>query len=385
MTIIESAAKSDTSPSGQDWIEHATDLATRIKPFAAEHDRDGTFVSEAFELIKSEGFTGALVPSEFGGGGVAHVEAGAILRELGKGCPSTAVTLSMHYHLIATQVWRYNQGLPAAPILGKVASNNLLLISTGAADWVDSYGEAVAVDGGFRVNVRKMPSSGAPAGDILVASAPWPDAPDGPQVIHFAVPFSAEGVSIEQTWDVMGLRGTGSETVVLENVFVPEAAVSLTRPSGEWHMIWNAVLGSALPLIMSAYVGIAEAATEIALEAAAKRSDDDHIVHLVGQMMNHLTQGRDTVNVMLSTSENLHFAANLDHSAATLSRKTVATDALIDSVRVALEICGGRGFGTATGLERLYRDVHGALYHPLSSAKQQLFTGRHALGLNPLG
>jgi acyl-CoA dehydrogenase len=384
MTMTKSEVTTMIGHSGQAWIEHAQDVAIRIAPFAASHDQDGSFVTEAFDLLKAEGFAGALVPTEFGGGGITHSEAGAVLRELAKGCPATAVALSMHFHIVATQVWRHNHGQPAAGVLRKVAAGNLILISTGAADWVNSYGEAVAVEGGFRVTVRKSPSSGAPAGDLLVASVPWADAPEGPQILHFTVPFSAEGVSIDETWDTMGLRGTGSHTVVLEDVFVPAEAVSLMRPADQWHPVWNAVLGSALPLIMSAYLGIAESATSIAVAQARSRSTDAHVAPLVGRMLNRLTMARDTIDAMFASSGDLNFDATLDHSAVTLSRKTTATDAIIDSVKIALEICGGMGFSRNAGLERLYRDVHGALYHPLPSAKQEIFTGRQALDLDPL-
>jgi acyl-CoA dehydrogenase len=198
------------------------------------------------------------------------------------------------------------------------------------------------------------------------------------------VPFSAEGVSIDETWDTMGLRGTGSHTVVLEDVFVPSEAVSLMRPADQWHPVWNAVLGSALPLIMSAYLGIAESATSIAVAQVRSRSTDAHVAPLVGRMLNRLTLARDTIDAMFASSGDLNFDATLDHSAVTLSRKTTATDAIIDSVKIALEICGGMGFSRNAGLERLYRDVHGALYHPLPSAKQEIFTGRQALDLDPL-
>jgi acyl-CoA dehydrogenase len=58
----------------------------------------------------------------------------------------------------------------------------------------------------------------------------------------------------------MGMRGTGSHTVVLEDVFVPEASVALRRPCGEYHPVWNVILTVAMPLICAAYVGLAEGA-----------------------------------------------------------------------------------------------------------------------------
>lgn len=370
-------------PTTTDWASHAADVAIQIAPFAAEHDQDGSFTNEAFDILRDVGFAAALVPAHLGGGGATHTEAANILRELAKGDPAVAVTLSMHYHLVATQVWRLNHGQPAEGMLRRVAAENLILISTGAHDWVNSYGHAEKVDGGFVVTAKKAPSSGAPAGDMLITSLPWPDAADGPQIIHCAIPFSAEGVSIEETWDTMGLRGTGSETVALDGVFVPDAAVSLIRPSGVWHPLWDAVLGSALPLIMGAYLGIGETAAEIAIEHAKQRGGS--LAPQVGQMLNRLTTARDAVDAMLASSRDLTFDASTEHTTVTLARKTIATEALIDTVRAAMEICGGMGFSRASGLERLYRDVHGAMYHPLPAARQTVFTGRAALGLDPIG
>ena len=108
---------------------------------------------------------------------------------------------------------------------------------------------------------------------MLVTSFRWDDSPDGPQVLHGSVPFAADGVSIEPTWDTLGLRATGSHTVVLDGVFVPDEAVSLTRPADVWHPVWNIVLGAALPLIMAAYLGVADAAVDLALDGAAGRAD----------------------------------------------------------------------------------------------------------------
>jgi alkylation response protein AidB-like acyl-CoA dehydrogenase len=63
----------------------------------------------------------------------------------------------------------------------------------------------------------------------------------------------------------------------------------------------------------------------------------------------------------------------------------VAADALIATVRLAIELTGGLGYTRSTELERLYRDVHGCLFHPLPRAKQINFSGRVALGTSPTG
>ncbi|MGO4614204.1 hypothetical protein AB4305_09090 [Nocardia sp. 2YAB30] len=91
-----------------------------------------------------------------------------------------------------------------------------------------------------------------------------------PEVRHCAVPLDADGVRIEQTWDTLGLRASGSHTVVLEDVFVPDAAVSLTRPADAWPPIPNTVIGAAMPLVMAAYLGIADGAVNLACGAGGR-------------------------------------------------------------------------------------------------------------------
>ena len=103
---------------------------------------------------------------------------------------------------------------------------------------------------------------------MLISSAPYEDPHKGWQVLHFPVPFSAEGVSIEENWLAMGMWGTGSHTMICDDVFIPDEAVALRRPRGDFHAVWNVVLTMSMPFIMRVYVGIAESAVAIAREKA---------------------------------------------------------------------------------------------------------------------
>jgi alkylation response protein AidB-like acyl-CoA dehydrogenase len=389
MTLLTASSTNPTpaslaaSDSQLRWSSRAADVATRIAPDAAAFDRAGTFARSSFEILSTEGFLSAPIPTDLGGGGATFAETAAILTELAKGCPATAVTLSMHYHLVATQLWRHRHGLSGEAVLRKVAADNIVLVSTGASDWLDSSGIAARVEGGYRVSGRKAPASGAPIGGVAATSIAWPDSPDGPQVIHCSIPFSSEGVSVESTWDTMGLRGTGSDTVVFDDVFVPDTAVSLTRPAGVWHPVWDTVLGVAMPTIMAAYLGIAEAAADEATTQARRKADEPHVQTQIGELTNWLVLARDVVAAMVASVDDLQFTPSLQHTATVLARKSVAADALIAVVRQAMEITGGAGFATG-GIERLYRDVHGVMYHPLPTDRQRLFTGRVALGHDPV-
>ncbi len=366
------------------WLSAADALTPLLAAKAERHDRDGTFVADGFEQLSAGGFLSMLVPAGLGGGGASHAEACAVLARLAHGCPATALAFSMHCHLIAAQVWRHKRGL-AAPLLERVVSENAVLISTGASDWLESGGVATRVEGGYRVTARKAPASGCPAGDLLVTSARWDDAPDGPKVIHFAVPFDAPGIDIDETWDAMGMRGTGSHTVAIEQLFVHDGGVALIREADVWHPFWSVVVGAALPLIMATYLGVAESATERAVELGRQRSRrPEDLAPQIGSMLNQLTMARDTVAAMIDSSDNLRFDNTVEAAARVLSRKTNAAEACRETVRLALELGGGAAYTRTHEVERLFRDVHGATYHPLPPAQQQRFTGRVALGLDPV-
>jgi acyl-CoA dehydrogenase len=368
-------------PRVTDWTELARTVGTELAAGVAERDRSGAVARDGFARLRETGATAALVPVELGGGGATYAEAGAMLRELARHDSATAVTLAMHTHVVAQQVWRHRHGLDARAPLGKVAAG-AILVTSGASDWVGSSGRAHAVAGGFRVSARKSPVSGCEVGDILVTSIRWDEAPDGPQVLHCSVPCTADGVRIDPTWDTLGLRATGSHTVVLDDVFVPDAAVALTRPADVWHPVWNMVLGAAMPLIMATYLGIGDAAVALARDAA--RGDGAPTLQLLGEMSNSFLTACDAVDAMFVESDDLRFDNTDEHASRVLSRKTVVTDALVATIDRALEIAGGRGYSRTCALERLHRDVIGCHHHPLPRARQLEFSGRVAVGLAPV-
>ena len=120
------------------------------------------------------------------------------------------------------------------------------------------------------------------------------------------------------------------------------------------------------------------------MHAAAGKSDP-HVFQLIGEMLNAHTTATDTVAAMYVDSNDLQFDNTDEQSSRTLSRKTVAADAVIETVRLAIEVSGGIGYTRSSDLERLYRDAHGCLFHPLGRAKQTRLSGRVALGQTPIG
>lgn len=364
------------------WIEKAQAVGPTFAARAAAHDETGHFVAENYVELKAGGFLAAGVPAEFGGGGASHKEVGEMLRELAHHCGATALALSMHQHLVAAAVWRHLHGQPAEALLRAVASKNLVLVSTGAGDWVKSNGQAERVPGGYRVSARKAFCSGSPQGDLLISSAVWNDPEQGETVLHFALPFASEGVRVSNDWNTMGMRGTGSQTVTLEHVFVPDERVSLKRPRQGWHPVWSVVTTVAIPLFMAPYVGIAEAAAQQALSHVRSRAPEPATAWTIGEMQNALFTARLAWQEALRNANNYDFKPQVEQANTALQCKTLIAQNAVLTVNKAMELAGGAGFFRTFGLERLFRDVQGAAYHALPEKRQQQFTGNLALGLD---
>ncbi len=304
-----------------------------------------------------------------------------MLRTFAHYCGSTALALSMHTHQVAINVWRWrHQQAPVEPLLRRIAAEELVLVSSGGSDWLAGSGKAEKVDGGYRVTGRKIFASGCPAGQLLMTSAVYEESEAGPTVLHFPISLDSPGVTITDTWRTLGMRATGSNDIQLEGVFVPEAAVGARRPQGKWHPLFHLITLIAFPLIYSVYVGLAEAARQLALREATKKRNDPNVQYLVGEMDNELTAGQLGLQSMIDlgvTSE-----PNAETTGALMIRRTLTGRAAIRTVEKAMEIVGGSSFYRSLGLERLYRDVQAARFHPLRGKPQLLYTGRLALGLD---
>ncbi len=367
-----------------DFLNLADEIGPDFAKRAAANNENDDFVYDNVDDLKRHKFYSAMVPAELGGGGVSHSKMCAVIRKIGRYCPSTALTFSMHQHLIAANRWNYQKGNPGQVLLEKVADKELVLVSTGAKDWLSSTGEMTRTDGGYLVSAKKGFASGSPAGDMVITSAPYQDPDDGWQVCHFPVHMSADGVSVIENWQAMGMRNTGSHLVVMEKVFVPEESIGLKRPQGKFHPMWSVVLTVAMPLIMSAYQGIADGAVEIARENSRGNTGDAHLPYLMGEMETAFTTSEVAYESMVAIANDLDFAPEVTNADNILKRKTIVSDAVKEVTAKAMELSGGPGFLRTSRLEQYFRDAQASQFHPLSEKKQHHFTGRLAMGLEPV-
>jgi alkylation response protein AidB-like acyl-CoA dehydrogenase len=383
MTLAKATA-STTGPAAAS-AEGALDIARRLGPIfaarAAKSDETDTFVAENYADLKSSGLIEIGAPADLGGGGADVRTLCAMLTELAHHCGATALAFAMHSHQVAIPAWRWThqKAAPVEPLLRRIAAERIILLSSGGSDWVAGSGTATRVDGGYRIDARKIFTSAAPVGDLLMTSAVLGDGTDA-KVLHFGVPMKSPQVRVLSNWKTLGMRGTGSHDVVIDGHVVPEAAVALQRTQGEWHPLFHIISMVAFPLIYAAYLGVAESARNIAIDMATKRRPSHHVTELVGRMEVELRAAQFAHAAMIACVEAGKPGPETTNEIM-IGRSLVARHA-IAAVDLAMETAGGGAFYRDNALERRFRDIQGARYHPMQTGPQHEYAGRMALGLD---
>jgi alkylation response protein AidB-like acyl-CoA dehydrogenase len=355
-------------------------VAPVLAGHAGRHDLDGTFVSESLDALHDAGLLAAAVPVELGGLGAGPRELAELQRRLAHHCGSTALASSMHQHVVCFTAWRYRRGMPGAEAtLRKVADDGAVLVSTGGGDWTHPQGEAVRVDGGFRVTARKRFASQSSAGTVMSTMFGYDDPEQGRRVLNLAVPFASEGVTVLDNWDTLGMRGTASNDILLEDVFVPDERVLANRPHGVIDPPLQVIGSIAFPIISAAYQGVAEAAFDAAVEAVRHRADNPTIRRQVGLMKHRLQVARWALDAALDLVGD-DPAPSIETLTSVMIAKREIALAGVEVCDLAMEVAGGSAYFRGSVVERCYRDIRAAKFHPttpeetLLLAAQQEFT-----------
>jgi alkylation response protein AidB-like acyl-CoA dehydrogenase len=364
-------------------VAWAASFAPLLAANAARHDAEGSWVADSYEHLREAGLLALAVPTELGGKGATVRQTAMVMRELAQHCGSTALAMSMHQHVTAFTAWRFRRQLPGAEAtLRRIVDDRIVLVSTGGGDFVRPRGEAVRVDGGYRVSGRKIFASQSPAGSVMSTMFPFDDPERGRRVLNMAVPFSDAGVTVHDNWDTLGMRGTASNDVTITDVFVPDERVLADRPYGVIDPPLQVIASIAFQIIGAVYLGVAEsaAAAAIASLTGQPRSSDQSVQRGVGLMRNRLQVAAWALEgAMAEIGDDAQ--PSMENVAAVMAAKREIANAGIEVCDLAMEVAGGASFFRGSPIERAYRDIRGAKFHPLNNEATLLHAGRLALGL----
>jgi len=281
---IELTAHTDA---GARLVAIAEELSQELAARAAEHDRDGTYPFEAIDALKAAGYFAAPVPVELGGLGVwsAHDLVVASSR-LARGDASVAIGVNMHLvavlnmergRQIAVAAGAQRRARGFASSLQQIARDGVVLaaaISERGQDLTRPGTLASRTESGWRIDGRKLFCTMSPAATDLYVAVTYADSEGTERYAYAMVATGAPGVVINDDWDALGMRASGSNSISLEGVELPESGVRGGFRAGDPlpYMERNLVAGL---FHAAASLGIAESADAIARAGVVARINGD--------------------------------------------------------------------------------------------------------------
>ena len=370
---------------------HMDEVAlARLAEDAAAADLRGTLSAEAVGLLRKAGYCGLPVPLELDGAGAGLMLCAAVQRRLALADPALAIAGNMHLFSVGMATHHWRQKRDACGLLLQAIATQRRLVASAFAEpglggtLLHSTVTARRVPGGYRANGIKQPCSLAAFCDLICLQM---QAEDG--LLVAVIPASAPGVRSERSWDALGMRASGSDTIRLDDCFIPEALVYLRGAADpEEDVIFAGALVWFCVTTAATYLGVAEAA----LEAACASLEAAELAHLgaaratlpsVQAALGDAVMPALTLEAACAGLAERFDAGGCDARAllpAAVAIKTGATNACIRLVESVAELVGGSAYARSSRLARLWRDVQAARFHPPNRLLARQMLGRWALG-----
>ena len=403
---------------GATVVTAAESLVTTFAERAEAADAENEMCRENFDDLFTSGISSAFVPQELGGFGLESIHDWTLaIATLARGDALTAIAITMHHAIARRMAQIYslaNTDLgpdheltrDLAEPLRKMASGEMLVCATATEIGTDNLHPVTEVvrhrhgdRDGWRINGQKIFVTMSPIATHVSTVARLRD-DDGDNMANIVLPMDTPGLLPQNDWDALGMRGSGSQSVVFKDAWVPESALSRIGPWGKWSLKYLEFRAIANIVLVGAFLGIAEAAYDIALAKLLTRSrvgqlaaEQSGIQNLVGEMALELAQCRAVLgaagvqmdeycerhSTSAASMEDAHGLMN-DYQTA----KWTVNRGAIGVVSKAMDLLGGSGYTNSHVLARLYRDVRaGPFMQPFGPAELCEYVGQVTLGEYP--
>ena len=346
-----------------------------VKAHAAAVDREHRFPREAIEGARELDLLGILVPAEYGGAGLDHLAFTICVEELARACASTSVIVDVHNSVASEPILLFGTEDQKRAWLPRLASGELLgafaLTEPAAGSDAASLRTSARRCGdewvlsGTKVFITNVGEAG-----LYVVFARTGPSPGAAGVCAFLVPADSEGLRVGQVFDKMGLNGSPTGELVLEDVRVP--ASSLLHEEGRGFTVAMRALDSGRIGISGQALGIADAALTEALERTDRREEGEEF--LLADMATRLTAARQMAyHAALLCAEGRPFTREASMA------KLFCTDTAMALATDALQLAGEGGGSVDQPFERHFRDAKALQIYEGTNQVQRVVIARQLL------
>lgn len=364
---------------------------------AAGYDRDNKFCQDDFDELRAAGYLKLSLPEEFGGLGYTLNQYTREVRRLAMHAPATALCLNMHHYWVGTAADSYRAGDKSVRFILEDAANGEVFAAGHAESGnetsiVMSVTKAEKVPGGYKFTGRKSFGSLTPVWTRLGIHGMDTSDAKNPKVVHGFLPRDTPGVTIKETWDVMGMRATRSDDTVLDGAFVPDKYIVRVVPAGlagaDYFVL--SIFAWALMGFGNIYYGLAKRMLELTLEHVKNKSS----LGLTRSMAYHpevqrgvaeMVIGLENIGAQLETVTRdwSNGVQHPDWPIKIVAAKYQAVETAWKIADRALDVSGGFGMFKKSEMERLFRDARAGRFHPANSSLTHELIGKLTLGVNP--
>ncbi|QUG43360.1 acyl-CoA/acyl-ACP dehydrogenase [Psychrobacillus sp. INOP01] len=352
------------------WIDRLYVLEDKFKSKSAEIDEQSIFPKENVEDLIKLGYASLTLPESYGGNGFSVYDMVLLQETLASFDANTALSvgwsLGVVGELFENKLWTKEKlDFFAAEVLnGALVNRSVSEAQTGSPTRGGRPGTTAIKNGdSWVLNGRKIFTTASPVLSYFLTSA-WIEEKE--RVGFFLIPRNTEGLSIEETWDVISMRGTSSNDLVLNNVFVHEShLVELPEFAS------GGKINGWLLHIPATYLGIAQAARDYAVHFANTHSPNSlngpiaqlpNVQQLIGEIDLELTKARLVIYGVATAYDNESTKDLLSNEVSVA--KHIVTNSAITIVDKAMRLVGAKSLQRTNPLQRYYRDVRAGLHNP---------------------
>ena len=333
-----------------------------LAPRAADADKEESWVGEQIKLCAEMGFLGMAVPEQYGGSDLGALGTSLVLMEINKACASTGTTVSVHNSLTCESIVRYGGDEQKQRYLPKLATGEMLgaycLSEAGSGSDAGSLVCKATADGDdWILDGTKLWISHGNKADLAVVFART-DADAGTRgITAFLVETSSEGYKPGKKERKMGLRGSPTVELQLDNVRVPAANVLGTVNEG--FKIAMGLLDGGRIGIASQAVGIAEACLDASVKYAGEREQFGKPLAAFGAIQEKVADMAtriDASRLLVLRAATLKDGGRPYGREASMAKLEASRSANY-CAKEAVQIHGGAGYTRDFPVERYMRDA----------------------------